>query len=137
MSYGDWSARSGYELGRQLAGRSDVTAIFAANDHMAMGLLRAFNEAGFDIPDEVSIAGFDDVAEAEFQMVPLTTVAIDADASAQRILSELVHMIEGGEPVAGNVTLDAQLVIRRSAGPPSSTSPATPTDLSRRSRYDS
>ena len=53
--------------------------MFAANDHMAMGLLRAFGEAGRQIPRDVSVAGYDDVPEAEFQMVPLTTVAIDAD----------------------------------------------------------
>ena len=53
--------------------------MFAANDHMAMGVLRAFGEAGRQIPDDVSVSGYDDVPEAEFQMVPLTTVAIDAD----------------------------------------------------------
>ena len=93
--YGDWSAASGYEQGRKLAARDDVTAVFAANDHMAMGILRAFHEAGREIPGDVSVVGFDDVPEAEFQMVPLTTVAIDADPAAQRILAELVHMIEG------------------------------------------
>ena len=70
--------------------RDEVTAIFAANDHMAMGVLRALAEAGRRVPHDVSVVGFDDVPEAEFQMVPLTTVAIDADASAERILAELV-----------------------------------------------
>jgi hypothetical protein len=77
--YGDWSAASGYEQGRRLAPRDDVTAIFAANDQMAMGILRAFHEAGREIPGDVSVVGFDDVPEAEFQMVPLTTVGVDAD----------------------------------------------------------
>jgi DNA-binding LacI/PurR family transcriptional regulator len=116
--YGDWSARSGYNQGQKLAARDEVTAIFAANDHMAMGVLRALAEAGRRVPDDVSVVGFDDVPEAEFQMVPLTTVAIDADASAERILAELVHLIEGGEPARADVELHADLVIRRSAGPP-------------------
>ena len=116
--YGDWSARSGYDQGQKLAARDDVTAIFAANDHMAMGVLRALAEAGRRVPDDVSVVGFDDVPEAEFQMVPLTTVAIDADAAAERILSELVRMIEGGEPAEADVELGANIVIRRSAGPP-------------------
>jgi LacI family transcriptional regulator len=113
---GDWSARSGYEHGRTLAARDDVTAVFAANDHMAMGLLRAFGEAGRHIPRDVSIAGYDDVPEAEFQMVPLTTVAIDSDTAAERILSELVHMIELGRPTTDSVALAARLVVRRSTG---------------------
>ena len=113
---GDWSARSGYEHGLALAARSEVTAVFAANDHMAMGLLRAFGEAGRHIPRDVSVAGYDDVPEAEFQMVPLTTVAIDADPAAERILSELVHMIELGRPTSDSVDLEARLVIRRSTG---------------------
>jgi DNA-binding LacI/PurR family transcriptional regulator len=116
--YGDWSARSGYHQGLKLAARDEVTAIFAANDHMAMGVLRALAEAGRRIPHDVSVVGFDDVPEAEFQVVPLTTVAIDADASAERILAELVRMIEGGEPAREEFELSADLVIRRSSGPP-------------------
>jgi DNA-binding LacI/PurR family transcriptional regulator len=115
--FGDWSARSGFELGRALADRDEVTAVFAANDHMAMGLLRAFFEAGRSIPAEVSIAGWDDVPEAEFQMVPLTTVATDAETTADLLLSELVSMIEGGDP-ADIIDIGAELVIRSSTGPP-------------------
>ena len=116
--YGDWSAASGYEQGRKLAASEDVTAVFAANDQMAMGILRAFHEAGWDIPGDVSVVGFDDVPEAEFQMVPLTTVGVDADQAAERILAELMHMIEGDQPPAGAVTLaGTELIIRRSSGP--------------------
>ena len=64
-----------------------MTAIFVANDHMAMGVLRALAEAGRRVPDDVSVFGYDDVPEAEFQMVPLSTVAIDAEEAAERILS--------------------------------------------------
>jgi DNA-binding LacI/PurR family transcriptional regulator len=122
--YGNWTAASGYEQGRKLAARDDVTAIFAANDQMAMGILRAFHEAGREIPGDVSVVGFDDVPEAEFQMVPLTTVAINAEKAAQRILAELLRMIEGGEPSAETVTLPAtELIIRRSTGPARRTRP--------------
>jgi DNA-binding LacI/PurR family transcriptional regulator len=116
--YGDWSAASGYHQGRKLAARDDVTAVFAGNDQMAMGILRAFHEAGREIPGDVSVVGFDDVPDAEFQMVPLTTVGIDADQAAQRILAELLRMIEGAEPPSGPVTLPGtELIIRRSSGP--------------------
>jgi DNA-binding LacI/PurR family transcriptional regulator len=116
--YGDWSAASGYEQGRKLAARNDVTAIFAGNDQMAMGILRALHEAGREIPGDVSVVGFDDVPEAEFQMVPLTTVGVDGDKAAQRILAELLQMIEGAEPPANTVILPGtELIIRRSTGP--------------------
>jgi DNA-binding LacI/PurR family transcriptional regulator len=116
--YGDWSAASGYEQGCKLADRDDVTAVFAANDQMAMGILRAFHEADREIPGDVSVVGFDDVPEAEFQMVPLTTVGVDADQAAQRILAELLQMIEGAQPPSGPVTLPGtKLIIRRSSGP--------------------
>ena len=116
--YGDWSAASGYKQGRKLAANNDVTAIFAANDQMAMGILRAFHEVGREIPGDVSVVGFDDVPEAEFQVVPLSTVGVDADRVAQRILAELLRMIEGAEPPAGTVTLPGtELIIRRSSGP--------------------
>jgi LacI family transcriptional regulator len=116
--YGDWSARTGYLQGRKIAGRDDVTAIFAANDHMAIGVMRALAEAGRGIPCDVSVVGYDDVPEAEFLMVPLSTVAIDAEGVAERILAELVAMIEGGEPRSDEIDLSQTLVIRSSSGPP-------------------
>ena len=63
---GDWSARSGYEIGLQLARRPEVTAVFCANDHMALGLLRALGEQGRRVPEDVSVVGFDDIPEAAF-----------------------------------------------------------------------
>lgn len=116
--FGDWSARSGYLQGRRLADRPELSAIFVANDHMAMGVLRAFAEAGRAIPGDVSIVGYDDVPEAEFQIVPLSTVAVDADQAAERILAELVSMIEGAAPATTEVMLGSRLVIRSSSGPP-------------------
>ncbi len=119
--YGDWSARAGYQQGRKLAERAEVTAIFVANDHMAIGVMRALAEAGRRIPHEVSVVGYDDVPEAEFLMVPLTTVAIDAEEAAERILSELVSMVEGGEPSSDQIDLGTTLLIRSSSGPPPTT----------------
>ena len=61
---GDWSARSGYDLGRRLAADRAATAIFVANDQMALGVLRALHEADRSVPGEVSVVGFDDIPEA-------------------------------------------------------------------------
>jgi len=63
-SGGDWGAVSGYEAGRALAADDAVTAVFAGNDQMALGVLRALHEAGRLVPDEVSVVGFDDIPEA-------------------------------------------------------------------------
>ena len=67
---GDWSADSGYELGRRLVGDPDVTAVFASNDQMALGALRAFHEAGRRVPDDVSVVGYDDIPEAAHLLPP-------------------------------------------------------------------
>jgi DNA-binding LacI/PurR family transcriptional regulator len=116
--YGDWSPRSGYEAGVKLAARPEVTAIFAANDSQAMGVMRALTEAGRSIPGDVSVVGFDDVPEAEFQMVPLTTLWTDQEAVSDRILSELVALIENREPATSVPPIARQLVLRSSTGPP-------------------
>src|SRR4051812_3582411 len=63
---GDWSLHAGYELGGELAERHDVTAIFAANDAMAIGAMRALHLAGRSIPRDVSVIGYDDIPEARF-----------------------------------------------------------------------
>jgi DNA-binding LacI/PurR family transcriptional regulator len=62
--YGDWTAESGYQHGLTLGRQDDVTAIFSANDAMALGAMRALHELGRDIPADVSVVGFDDMEEA-------------------------------------------------------------------------
>lgn len=114
---GDWSARSGYEAARAIVD-AGVTAVFVANDHMAMGAIRAFTERGLRIPGDMSVVGFDDVPEAEFQMVPLTTVRQDFAAAAERSVGELVRLIEGGPSEDNLVLLPTELVVRASSQQP-------------------
>lgn len=114
---GDWTARAGYEAGLRLADRSDVTAVFAANDQMATGLMRAFNERGRRIPQDVSIVGFDDAPDSEFLMVPLTTVRQDFTAITLRAVTELVRAMAGEEFHRGITQIPVDLVIRASSGP--------------------
>ena len=115
---GDWSARAGYDLGKDLVGRRDVTAIFAANDHIALGLYRAASEAGLRVPDDLSIVGFDDVPEAAYFAPPLTTVHQDFAAVGSLSLAGLVEQIEGHPWEAASITVDPDLVVRGSTGPP-------------------
>jgi DNA-binding LacI/PurR family transcriptional regulator len=116
---GTWSARSGYQAAQHLLSRDDhspVTAIFAGNDSMAIGALRALAEAGRRVPDDVCVVGFDDVPEAEFLPVPLSTVRQDFTGMTRRAVTELSRAI-AGEPVAPRITDDPQLVIRASSTP--------------------
>jgi DNA-binding LacI/PurR family transcriptional regulator len=74
---GDGSPADGYELGRRLGSRRDVTAVFVGSDQMALGVLHALSEARRRVPEEVSVVGFGDMPEAEFFHPPLTTVRQD------------------------------------------------------------
>jgi DNA-binding LacI/PurR family transcriptional regulator len=91
---GDWLPASGYQAGQQLAADDEVTAIFVANDDMAIGALRALAEAGRSVPDDVSIVGFDDIPSAAFLTPPLTTVPQDFDIHVARGIASLVTEIE-------------------------------------------
>ncbi|GAA0502882.1 LacI family transcriptional regulator [Paractinoplanes deccanensis] len=116
---GDWSAESGYRNGQLLARLPEATAIFTANDHIALGLLRALSEHGRRVPDDVSIVGFDDVPEAAFYTPPLTTVRPDFDAAARASLELLLAQIEErGADVAARRTIAPSLVARESVAPP-------------------
>jgi DNA-binding LacI/PurR family transcriptional regulator len=115
---GDWGPRSGYELGRQLAGVGDLTAVFVANDQMALGLLRALREHGRDVPGDVSVVGFDDVPEAEFFSPPLTTIRQDFAEVGRRGLHLLLAQIAAGRRSTTRSTVGPELVRRVSAGPP-------------------
>ncbi len=111
---GDWTARSGYTLGRVLAHDPAVTAVFAANDQMALGLLRALHEAGRSVPGEVSVAGFDDMAEAASFWPPLTTVRQSFAELGDRVVRTLL----GGAGPAALERIPVSLVVRSSTGPP-------------------
>ena len=114
---GDWSPRAGYELGRELSRDPRATAVFVANDQMALGLLRAANEAGRAIPGELSVVGFDDIPEAPYFLPPLTTIRQDFNEMGTRSLRALLHTVETGEPPSSGTLVPAELVIRSSTGP--------------------
>jgi DNA-binding LacI/PurR family transcriptional regulator len=108
---GDWTSAAGFAHGRALAADPAVTAVFAANDQMALGLLRALREAG---RADVAVIGFDDVVDAAEFQPPLTTVAQDFDALGARAVALLLDRVAGGEPGARTV-IPTRLVVRESA----------------------
>jgi len=116
---GDWSPASGYRAGRTLAANRDVTAVFAAGDEMAIGLIRALLDAGRRVPSDVSVVGFDDMPIAAYVSPPLTTARQPFDAVAREGLMLLVQAIEKPDadpPPAADPPVE--LVVRASTAPP-------------------
>ena len=111
---GDWSARSGYAAGQRLAADPSVTAVFCANDHMALGLLRALHEAGRRVPADISVVGFDDIPEASFFTPPLTTVRQDFGELGRRSLDLLIGHMRGIPASLGQVLIKPELITRDS-----------------------
>ena len=116
---GDWTPSSGYAAGKQLAGRvrdgDDVTAVFMANDQMALGLLAAFHEEGLEAPRDVSVVGFDDLPEAPYFTPPLTTVRQDFAELGRRGVELVLARISGEELHQDPVP--PSLLVRSSTGP--------------------
>lgn len=107
----------GYEAMRELLARKvDFDAMFAASDLLAMGAMRALAEAGIHVPEQVAIAGFDDIPMASFANPPLTTVMQDTKRAGEMLVDSVLRQIRGERPES--VMIPTQLVIRRSCGAP-------------------
>ncbi|WP_239163145.1 LacI family DNA-binding transcriptional regulator [Paractinoplanes rishiriensis] len=115
---GDWSAASGYEAGLRLAAEPDCTAIFAANDQMALGVLRALHERGRRVPEDVSVVGFDDIPDAASYLPPLTTVHQDFAEVGRRCVQGLLAKIRAERTGPGTDLVPTILVERASTAPP-------------------
>jgi DNA-binding LacI/PurR family transcriptional regulator len=114
---GDWTAESGSRAASRLA--ADTTAVFSANDQMALGLIHGLVDLGRRVPHDVSVVGFDDVPEARFYLPSLTTVRQDFEQIGRVAVESLIRQIEGG--TAPQVApLDAQLIVRDSTAAPRS-----------------
>lgn len=120
---GDWSAESGHTLGTTLARNPSVTAIFAANDQMALGLLRALHEHGRRVPHDISVVGFDDTDESAHFWPPLTTIRQSFAEVGRRAVDTLLTEITSGAHEPTSINVPTTLVTRSStAAPP----PRTP-----------
>ncbi|WP_295105301.1 LacI family DNA-binding transcriptional regulator [uncultured Microbacterium sp.] len=109
---GDWTAEAGFAAGEALRAAS---AVFCANDQMALGLLRALAESGRRVPEDVSVIGFDDVPDAANYRPPLTTIRQDFAALAQRAVDLLVADIEGAADGAASAVVVPTLLVERSS----------------------
>ena len=116
---GDWSSESGYRAGQLLARMPEVTAVFAANDQMALGVYRALHERGRRVPQDISVVGFDDIPEAAYFTPPLTTVRQNFDEVGQRSLTVLLDQIAGRGAGSHEVVVAPELIVRDSTAAPS------------------
>ncbi|MFC8680144.1 LacI family DNA-binding transcriptional regulator [Microbacterium ureisolvens] len=114
---GDWTAAAGAALAPEIAAAvrapGGPTAVAAANDQMALGLIAGLREAGLDVPGDVSIVGFDDNPDAAYYRPALTTVGLDLAGEARRAVAEVL-----GE--ASSAAAEPRLVVRASTAPPPS-----------------
>ena len=114
----DYLISGGYHAARQLLLLPELpTAIFAFNDNMAVGSMRAIREAGLRIPDDISLIGFDDLEIAAIVTPPLTTVRQPLEEMGRMAANLLTRLIDGQRVEALRVDLETRLVMRESTGP--------------------
>lgn len=117
---GDWSAESGYRAGLIIGRIPNATAVFAASDEMAFGVLRALHELGRAVPDDVSVIGVDDIPLAAYASPPLTTVAQPFERIGALAVAHLLRFFESDDALPEHHTVESSLVVRSSTAPPHS-----------------
>ncbi len=112
---GSFVLPGGYECTNRLLDRGDpFTALFCGNDQMALGALRALNERGLRVPEDISLVGFDDDNYAGYLTPPLTTVRQDFSALGQQSIEYLVALVNDPQTPVHQRVMCPQLIIRQS-----------------------
>ncbi|MFE7764112.1 substrate-binding domain-containing protein [Streptomyces sp. NPDC057438] len=114
---GDWSVRSGYEAARDLPADSGVTAVLAANDYVALGVLRGFQDRGTRVPEEMSVFGWDDEEFTRYFSPSISTVHINKEEVGRQSMLSLLALLRGEPEPKSEVTDLFHLVPRGSSGP--------------------
>ena len=115
---GGWEAAAGYEAGLRLAADPEVTAVFCANDELALGLIRAMHEQDRRVPRDVSVVGFDGLAVGEYSFPPLTTVRQDFKRHGREMVSLVLEQADGAVLDNRSVIIPTELLVRGSTAPP-------------------
>ena len=113
---GDFTERSGLLATRKLLATGKPDAIFAANDMMAIGCLEALRGAGLRVPEDVALAGFDDIPVARFLDPPLTTAGVPIAEIGRQAVECCIEILASGSPSGTNRTFTPKLVVRASSG---------------------
>jgi LacI family transcriptional regulator len=115
IRYADFTPESGYtSMKSLLSSKKKFTAVFVASDNVAMGAKAALREAGMQIPDDISLVGFDDIPWSQYADPPLTTVHLQAQELARRACLVLMDLLKGREPEAKRQIVETQLIVRKS-----------------------
>lgn len=114
---GDWSGQFGYDAVMSLTEDTDITAVVAANDLMAMGAVRASLARGWNVPADISVFGWDDDELARFGTPSLSTVAIDRERQGREAMSRLIAIMRGTDPPALDTSSLHTVIPRESTGP--------------------
>ncbi|HEX6194917.1 MAG TPA: LacI family DNA-binding transcriptional regulator [Jiangellaceae bacterium] len=129
--HGEGTAASGFTLGLELDIRPG-SAVFVANDHMAIGLLSALRERDIRVPEDVSVVGFDDVPESGYLVPPLTTIRQDFAALGELIMQKVLVSVEEPDRVTEDTPLATRLIVRQSTR--AADRPEAPMDVIPRAR---
>jgi LacI family transcriptional regulator len=115
---GDFGEESGFRAGKEILCLSPrPTAVFAANDAMAIGCLSALQGAGVEVPDQMALAGFDDIPISRFTAPPLTSVRVSIGELGARAMERLLTALaDGAGHTHQHETLTTSLVVRESCG---------------------
>jgi DNA-binding LacI/PurR family transcriptional regulator len=114
----DPSPQLGYPYGKQLLCRKKpFTALFAYNDISAIGAIRAFQEAGLHVPQDVTVVGFDDIQSAAFNSPSLTTLRQPLAKMGEIAAETLIARIESERKYPDEIAIEPVLVVRESSGP--------------------
>jgi LacI family transcriptional regulator len=115
----DPTPQLGYPFAKQLLERKvPFTALFAYNDISALGAIRAFQEAGLRVPQDISVIGFDDIQGAAFSNPGLTTVRQPLADMGRLAAQTLLSRIEGATDCPAEIPIEPELVLRQSTAPP-------------------
>jgi len=96
------------------------TAVFAANDRCAHGVLDTLTRARIDVPGDISVVGYDDSEIARLSFIDLTTIRQDAALMAEQAVQAIIERLDHGRIEARDIVLDPTLVVRGTTGPPRS-----------------
>lgn len=117
IKIGGYTAKHGYRLMKELLNEMRrPTAIFAANDSLAVGCYRVIQESGLRIPEDISVVGFNDISMAKYLAPPLTTVHIHMNFMGRKAVQMLAELIQQERSINIHVSVSTELIIRESVG---------------------
>lgn len=117
IKIGEYTPKDGYRLAKELLEQPEVpTAVFTANDSLAVGCYRAIQERGLQIPGDVSVIGFNDISMAKYLAPPLTTVHVHMNFMGRQAVKMLAERIQSERTINMHVSVPTQLMIRESVG---------------------